>query len=134
MSTYADCLQQVGNDDKNDQVLECIAIELQANAELLTTTSNVFFLIYSASLVFLMQAGFAMICSGSVRKNNVQNTMLKNLLDACGAAIAFFSFGCELRRSFVMDYHYSLLPPLMNQYSILLSVISFSHSRCLCFW
>jgi len=40
-----------------------------------------------------MQAGFAMLCAGSVRKKNTQNTMLKNLLDACGAAIAYFWVG-----------------------------------------
>ena len=34
-----------------------------------------------------------MLCAGCVRKKNVQNTMLKNLLDACGAAVAFFSVG-----------------------------------------
>jgi ammonium transporter, Amt family len=40
-----------------------------------------------------MQAGFAMLCAGSVRRKNAQNTMLKNLLDACGAAIAYFCVG-----------------------------------------
>ena len=40
-----------------------------------------------------MQAGFAMVCAGAVRKKNVQNTMLKNLLDACGAAVAYFMVG-----------------------------------------
>ena len=50
-------------------------------------------LIYSAALVFFMQAGFAMVCAGAVRKKNVQNTMLKNLLDACGASLAFFTVG-----------------------------------------
>jgi len=40
-----------------------------------------------------MQAGFAMLCAGSVRRKNVQNTMLKNLLDACGASFAFFAVG-----------------------------------------
>ena len=40
-----------------------------------------------------MQAGFAMLCAGSVRKKNTHNTMLKNLLDACGAAIAYFTVG-----------------------------------------
>ena len=43
--------------------------------------------------MFFMQAGFAMLCAGSVRRKNAQNTMLKNLLDACGAAVAFFCVG-----------------------------------------
>lgn len=34
-----------------------------------------------------------MLCAGSVRKKNVSNTMLKNLLDACGSALAFFTLG-----------------------------------------
>jgi len=40
-----------------------------------------------------MQAGFAMVCAGSVRKKNVQNTTLKNLLDLCGSAISFYFVG-----------------------------------------
>ena len=46
-----------------------------------------------AALAFFMQAGFAMVCAGAVRKKNLQNTMLKNLLDACGAVMAFYSVG-----------------------------------------
>ena len=53
---------------------------------------------YENSLTFsvlstFFQVGFAMLCAGCVRKKNVQNTLLKNLLDACGASIAFFSVG-----------------------------------------
>jgi ammonium transporter, Amt family len=44
-------------------------------------------------LVFMMQSGFAMLCAGSVRQKNVKNIMLKNLLDACGGAIGFWSVG-----------------------------------------
>merc|ERR1719223_2260380 len=40
-----------------------------------------------------MQAGFAMLCAGSVRQKNVKNIMLKNLLDACGGAIGFYTLG-----------------------------------------
>ena len=40
-----------------------------------------------------MQAGFAMVSAGCVRTNNVQNTLLKNLLDACGAALGFYTVG-----------------------------------------
>jgi Amt family ammonium transporter len=45
------------------------------------------------ALVFMMQAGFAMLCAGSVRQKNVKNIMLKNLLDACGGAIGFYTVG-----------------------------------------
>ena len=40
-----------------------------------------------------MQAGFAMLCAGSVRQKNVKNIMLKNLLDACGGALGFYTLG-----------------------------------------
>ena len=41
----------------------------------------------------MMQAGFAMLCAGSVRQKNVKNIMLKNLLDACGGALGFYALG-----------------------------------------
>lgn len=34
-----------------------------------------------------------MVAAGCVRTNNVMNTLLKNLLDACGAALGFYSVG-----------------------------------------
>mmetsp|Transcript_27741 Transcript_27741/g.55995 ORF Transcript_27741/g.55995 Transcript_27741/m.55995 type:complete len:526 (-) Transcript_27741:150-1727(-) len=72
--------------DQLDAMLQCIG---EANANSLDT----FFLVYASSLVFLMQAGFAMLCAGCVQLKNVQNSMLKNLLDACGAALGFYSVG-----------------------------------------
>jgi len=57
---------------------------------------DVFFLLFSGAAVFLMQSGFAMLCAGSVRQKNVKNIMLKNLLDACGGAIGFWSLGYAL--------------------------------------
>ena len=46
--------------------------------------------------VFFMQSGFAMLCAGCVRKKNVVNSMLKNLLAASAAAIAFYLVGFGL--------------------------------------
>jgi len=54
---------------------------------------DTFFLLFAGALVFLMQSGFAMLCAGSVRQKNVKNIMLKNLLDACGGAIGFYTVG-----------------------------------------
>jgi Amt family ammonium transporter len=67
--------------------------------ELYETTNGIiegvdtFFLTVSGTLVFMMQSGFAMLCAGSVRQKNVKNIMLKNLLDACGGALGFWSVG-----------------------------------------
>ena len=87
MSVYDDCLTQSNNNA--DALLQCIADSLQAGQVSNSSNFNDWFLIFAAALVFFMQAGFAMLCAGSVRMKNVQNTMLKNLLDACGAALAF---------------------------------------------
>ncbi|GBG85914.1 hypothetical protein CBR_g40726 [Chara braunii] len=54
---------------------------------------NVSFILFSAYLVFFMQAGFAMLCAGSVRQKNTINILLKNLLDACVGCIAWYFFG-----------------------------------------
>jgi Amt family ammonium transporter len=54
-----------------------------------------------AVFVFFMQAGFALLESGSVRKKNGHNILVKNLLDACIGSIIYwllgygFAFGVE---------------------------------------
>ena len=73
--------------------LQCVADKLEANQQDLKRDVYTWLTIFAAALIFFMQAGFAMLCAGSVRLKNVGNTMLKNLLDACGAALGFFSIG-----------------------------------------
>lgn len=92
-NTWQGCMDQLdqGQSAEDQQIflLKCIADSLDdTNAGV-----NTFFLIYAASLVFFMQAGFAMLCAGSVRLKNLQNSMLKNLLDACGASLGFYTVG-----------------------------------------
>merc|ERR1719324_775346 len=54
---------------------------------------DTFYLLYAGAIVFLMQAGFAMLCAGCLREKNIKNIMLKNLLDACVGAIGFWACG-----------------------------------------
>lgn len=44
-------------------------------------------------LCFLLQAGFGLLEVGSIRAKNAQNVILKNILDACVAALAYWAFG-----------------------------------------
>lgn len=50
----------------------------------------------ASAFVFFMQAGFALLESGSVRKKNSQNILIKNMIDACIATIAFWVLGYGL--------------------------------------
>ncbi|KAL7525479.1 hypothetical protein ACHAWF_001382 [Thalassiosira exigua] len=47
-------------------------------------------------LCFLMQAGFGLLEVGSIRAKNAQNVLLKNLLDGCAAALAYWAVGFGL--------------------------------------
>ena len=87
---YGYCRETKGADADTDTILQCVS---QILAERSQVYSRTVLLVYAAALVFFMQAGFAMVCAGAVRRKNVQNAMLKNLLDACGAALAFFCVG-----------------------------------------
>jgi len=59
----------------------------------LVTAIDTAWLMIAASLVFLMQAGFAMVESGFTRAKNTSNILMKNLLDACVGGLAFWAIG-----------------------------------------
>ena len=77
---YSTCNETFAGDQQ--EVLKCVTSQLLIQDAADQEFSRTIYLIFSAALVFYMQSGFAMLCGGSVRKINVQNTMLKNLLDA----------------------------------------------------
>lgn len=54
---------------------------------------NSFWILVCAFLVFFMQAGFTLLESGAVRAKNTKNILLKNVIDACIAAVAWWSVG-----------------------------------------
>lgn len=56
------------------------------------TLDNVFILI-AAVLVIFMQAGFALVEAGLTRAKSVANIMMKNMMDFCAGALAFFAVG-----------------------------------------
>jgi Amt family ammonium transporter len=99
-STYQTCLANLSASSSStpstEDLLLCISDSFDSQTSSTDSAVNVFYLLYAASLVFLMQAGFAMVAAGCVRTNNVQNTLLKNLLDACGASLGFYTVGYAL--------------------------------------
>mmetsp|Transcript_32651 Transcript_32651/g.39074 ORF Transcript_32651/g.39074 Transcript_32651/m.39074 type:complete len:490 (+) Transcript_32651:97-1566(+) len=73
-----------------------VAVELdiqEAKFVTLEGNTDIFYTLICGAFIFFMQCGFAMLCAGSVRQKNVKNIMLKNLLDACGGALGFWSIG-----------------------------------------
>ncbi|XP_063693862.1 uncharacterized protein LOC134825564 [Bolinopsis microptera] len=74
-----------------DELVEFI----KSSAETASTaySMDVFWLIICAGLVFLMQAGFALVEVGSVRIKNTKNILIKNMLDACIGALSFWLIG-----------------------------------------
>jgi len=100
---FVDCVAQQqqqgggGDGDNNSTtttaILQCVSDTYQDIQDGRESNLRSFLLVVSGGMIFFMQSGFAMMCAGSVRLKNVQNTMLKNLLDACGAALAFYLVG-----------------------------------------
>jgi hypothetical protein len=121
--TYTQCINGYLESGENDIVttFQCITAENSQVQKSNQETIKVLFLVYCSSLVFLMQAGFAMICSGCVRRKNVQNTILKNLLDVCGSSVAFFFVGYAFAfggdpntTSFIGDTNFLLIETAEN--------------------
>ena len=61
--------------------------------------ANIIWLCLTAFLVFLMQAGFAMVETGLTRAKNAVNIMMKNLLDFCFGAVLFWAIGYAIMYS-----------------------------------
>lgn len=96
MSHYETCQAGLSGDGgtySSEDMLECISTEMEKSADARDEDLKAFLFVLAGAMIFFMQSGFAMVCAGAVRLKNVQNSMLKNLLDACGAAVAFFLVG-----------------------------------------
>ena len=66
-----------------------------SNAELKLMLDSVW-VVLCGVLVFFMQAGFALIESGTVRSKNTVNVLMKNYIDACVGALVFWLIGFGL--------------------------------------
>ena len=93
INVFATCSELHPEGSNQSALLQCISDSFQEQNTNRTQDLHSFLFVVAGAMIFFMQAGFAMLCAGSVRIKNVTNTMLKNLLDACGAALAFFLVG-----------------------------------------
>ena len=76
-------------------VRESIAPSLppQTDYDEFTLIIDHLWLLIAAFLVFLMQAGFAMLETGTVRQKNAKNIMIKNVMDLVVGAFVWWGFG-----------------------------------------
>ncbi len=58
--------------------------------------TTMIWMVVGAALVFVMQAGFALVEVGLTRAKNTANILMKNLMDFCLGSLAFFFVGWGL--------------------------------------
>ena len=66
------------------------------SVELVQNNLNVVWTLLAAILVFMMQAGFALVETGFTRAKNAANIMMKNLMDFAAGSLAFYILGAAL--------------------------------------
>lgn len=75
---------------------EAPAAALKADIEAVQANANYIWMILAGALVFVMQAGFAMVELGFARAKNSINIIMKNFLDFCISALVFMFVGFGL--------------------------------------
>lgn len=73
-----------------------IAVTAFANADSNALAIDTIWTLLAAFLVFLMQAGFAMLETGLTRAKNAANILMKNLMDFSIGSLAFWAIGYAL--------------------------------------
>jgi Amt family ammonium transporter len=68
----------------------------EVGPEAMTDAIDTIWLLVTGSLVFFMQAGFALVETGLTRAKNATNITMKNVMDFCFGSIAFWMIGWGL--------------------------------------
>ena len=71
-------------------------MEPEITSATVQTNLNVVWTLIAAILVFMMQAGFALVETGFTRAKNAANIMMKNLMDFAAGSLAFYILGAAL--------------------------------------
>jgi Amt family ammonium transporter len=74
----------------------CLLVPLPARAAVDSEGVNMVWLATASALVFLMQAGFALLESGMSRAKNALNVVMKNYMDVCLGTMVFWALGYGL--------------------------------------
>ena len=77
-------------------LLPFVSGSAMAADDTVTLNLNTVWVVTAAVLVFFMQAGFALLESGSTRAKNSINVMMKNFIDVCLATLVFWTVGYGL--------------------------------------
>ena len=77
-------------------IIALMPAQAGASVEAVQQNLNVVWTIMAATLVFLMQAGFALLEAGLTRAKNAANIIMKNLMDFAVGSVAFFALGFGL--------------------------------------
>lgn len=71
-------------------------ISTQSAVEMLVASSNTFFILLGAIMVFAMHAGFAFLEVGTVRHKNQVNALVKIMTDFAVSALVYFFIGYQI--------------------------------------
>ena len=71
-------------------------METEITSTAVQTNLNIVWTLIAAILVFMMQAGFALVETGFTRAKNAANIMMKNLMDFAAGSLAFYIIGAAL--------------------------------------
>jgi Amt family ammonium transporter len=74
--------------------------------QLLTTATNILFVFLAGFLVFIMQAGFALVETGFTRSKNAAHTMMMNMMVFCIGAIGYWICGFAFQFG-ALNYSYA---------------------------
>lgn len=77
-------------------LLPAVSTSVFAGEQEITVNMNTLWVVTASVLVFFMQAGFALLESGSTRAKNSINVMMKNFIDVCLATLVFWTVGYGL--------------------------------------
>lgn len=97
---YAECITAISAAVGDDAAKALLLCQQFASSEDtadsiagVTVGVNTLYLVLCGALVFVMHAGFAMLCAGAVRSKNAMNILLQTVMDAAVSAVAFYTVG-----------------------------------------